>query len=152
MTCLLELCVCRSTSIHYRSTGSHGDQVIDFLWPGYCLVFVSWSVVISMFISLEKLVLLDFHLTAELSRLVGCPCVVTAHNNTHVNYLPERSQYFLLIFFIDCLLFLHNIFLIWLTNVVVYSSQCLGTTSQINGVIRREFTTTDWTNRDYIMT
>jgi hypothetical protein len=29
--------------------------------------------------------------------LVGCPCVATAHNNTHVNYPPKRSQDFLLI-------------------------------------------------------
>jgi hypothetical protein len=30
-------------------------------------------------------------------QLVGWPCVVTAHNDTHVNYLQKRSQYFLLI-------------------------------------------------------
>jgi hypothetical protein len=29
--------------------------------------------------------------------LVGCPCVVTAHNNTHVNYQQKISQDFLLI-------------------------------------------------------
>jgi hypothetical protein len=29
--------------------------------------------------------------------LVGCPCVGTAHNNTHINYPPKRSQDFLLI-------------------------------------------------------
>jgi hypothetical protein len=29
--------------------------------------------------------------------LVGCPCVATAHNNTHINYPPKRSQGFLLI-------------------------------------------------------
>lgn len=27
MTCLLELCVCRSTSIDHRPTGTQGDQV-----------------------------------------------------------------------------------------------------------------------------
>jgi hypothetical protein len=29
--------------------------------------------------------------------LVGYSCVATAHNNTHVNYPPKRSQYFLLV-------------------------------------------------------
>jgi hypothetical protein len=29
--------------------------------------------------------------------LVGCPCVAAAHNNTHINYPPKRSQDFLLI-------------------------------------------------------
>jgi hypothetical protein len=52
-------------------------------------------------------------------KLVGYPCVATAHNNTHVKYLPKRSQDF----FIYCLRFLHNIFLIWLTDVDVYSIQ-----------------------------
>jgi hypothetical protein len=28
---------------------------------------------------------------------IGYPCVATAHNNTHVNYPPKRSQDFLLI-------------------------------------------------------
>jgi hypothetical protein len=31
------------------------------------------------------------------SILVGCLCVVTAHNNIHVNYSSKRSQDFLLI-------------------------------------------------------
>jgi hypothetical protein len=31
--------------------------------------------------------------------LVSCPCVATAHNNTHVNYPLKRSQNFLLIIF-----------------------------------------------------
>jgi hypothetical protein len=26
--------------------------------------------------------------------LVGCPCVATAYNNTHVNYPPKTSQDF----------------------------------------------------------
>jgi hypothetical protein len=30
-------------------------------------------------------------------KLVGYPCVATAHNNTHTNYPPKRSQYFLLV-------------------------------------------------------
>jgi hypothetical protein len=30
-------------------------------------------------------------------RLVGCPYVATAHNNTHVKYIPKKSQDFLLI-------------------------------------------------------
>jgi hypothetical protein len=30
-------------------------------------------------------------------RLVGCPCVATAYNNTHVNYPPKKFQDFLLI-------------------------------------------------------
>jgi hypothetical protein len=29
--------------------------------------------------------------------LVGYSCIMTAHNNTHVNYLPKRSQGFLLV-------------------------------------------------------
>jgi hypothetical protein len=29
--------------------------------------------------------------------LVGCPCVATAYNNTHVNYLSKKIQDFLLI-------------------------------------------------------
>jgi hypothetical protein len=29
-------------------------------------------------------------------KLVGCVCVAMAHNNTHVNYLPKRSQDFVL--------------------------------------------------------
>ena len=42
-------------------------------------------------------------------KLVCYPCVATAHNNTHVNYLPKRSQDFLsifsalrIIFFYEC--------------------------------------------------
>jgi hypothetical protein len=38
--------------------------------------------------------------------LVGCPCVATAHNNTHVNFPPKRSQDF----FIGCLRSSHYIF------------------------------------------
>jgi hypothetical protein len=35
-------------------------------------------------------------------------------------------------------------FLIWLTDVIVYSMQiCLGTTRPMKGAIRREFTTID---------
>jgi hypothetical protein len=99
-----------SLSLNWLSWwSSYRFSVSWLLWPGYCMVFVSWSVVISMFISLEKLVLLDFCLTGELSRLVGCPCVVTAHNNTHVNYLPERSQYFLLIVFASCMIFFFDL-------------------------------------------
>jgi hypothetical protein len=80
--------------------------------------------------------------------LVGCPYVVTAHNNAHVKYPPKRSQDFLLIvsalriIFFDltnwCCCLLHPI--------------CLGTTRPIKGEIRREFTTSDWANRDYKMT
>jgi hypothetical protein len=29
--------------------------------------------------------------------LVDCPCVATAYNNNHVNYLSKKSQYFILI-------------------------------------------------------
>jgi hypothetical protein len=29
--------------------------------------------------------------------LVGYACVATAHNNTHINYPPKRSQYFSLV-------------------------------------------------------
>jgi hypothetical protein len=50
--------------------------------------------------------------------LVGCPCVVTAYNNTHVNYQSKKLR-----FCIDCLRSPYNIFLIWLTNVIVYSIQ-----------------------------
>jgi hypothetical protein len=38
--------------------------------------------------------------------LVGYLCVATAHNNTHLNYPPKRSQDF----FIDCLRSSHNLF------------------------------------------
>jgi hypothetical protein len=70
----------------------------------------------------------------------------TTHNNTHVNYPPKRSQDFLLI--VDCQ---HNFFN--LTNwCCLLHPICLGTTWPMKGAIRREFTTTDWTNRYYRMT
>jgi hypothetical protein len=49
--------------------------------------------------------------------LVGCPCVATAYNNIHVNHSPKKLK-----FFIDCLRPLYNIFLIWLTDVIVTPS------------------------------
>jgi hypothetical protein len=51
--------------------------------------------------------------------LVGSPCVATAHNNTHVNYPPKRSQDFLLIVSTLRIIFVFN----WLIDVVVYSIQ-----------------------------
>jgi hypothetical protein len=39
--------------------------------------------------------------------LVGCSCVATAHNNTHVNYQPKRSQDFLLIVSALCIMFFY---------------------------------------------
>jgi hypothetical protein len=51
--------------------------------------------------------------------LVGCPCVTTAYNNTHVNYSPKNIQDFLLIVSALRIIF----FLIWLTDVIVYSMQ-----------------------------
>jgi hypothetical protein len=60
--------------------------------------------------------------------LVGCPCVATAYNNTHVNYPSKKFQDFLLIVSALCIIY----FLIWLTDVIVYSMQiCLGTTRPI---------------------
>jgi hypothetical protein len=38
--------------------------------------------------------------------LVGCSCVATAYNNTHVNYPQKISR-----FFIDCIRSPYNIFL-----------------------------------------
>jgi hypothetical protein len=40
--------------------------------------------------------------------LVGCPCVATAHNNTHINYPPKRSQCFLLIVSVLRIIFFMN--------------------------------------------
>jgi hypothetical protein len=72
--------------------------------------------------------------------LVGCPCVATAYNNTHVNYPSIIFHDFLLIVFALCIIY----FLIWLTNVIIYSMQiCLGTTRPMKWAIRKEFTTID---------
>jgi hypothetical protein len=38
--------------------------------------------------------------------LVGYPCVMTAHNNIHVNYPPKISQDFLFIVFALRIIFL----------------------------------------------
>jgi hypothetical protein len=63
--------------------------------------------------------------TGALSILVGCPCVATAYNNTHVNYPSKKFQNFLLIVSALCIIY----FLICLTDVIVYSMQiCLGIT------------------------
>jgi hypothetical protein len=57
--------------------------------------------------------------TVALYILVGCPCVATAYNNAHVNYLSKRSQDFLLMVSALNIIF----FLIWLIVVIVYSMQ-----------------------------
>jgi hypothetical protein len=49
--------------------------------------------------------------------LVRCPCVTTAYNNTHVNYPSKKVKGFLLIVSALCIIY----FLIWLTDVIVYS-------------------------------
>jgi hypothetical protein len=60
-----------------------------------------------------------------LASLVGCPCVATAYNNIHLNDPSKKFQEFLLIISALCIIY----FLIWLTDVIVYSMQiCLGTT------------------------
>jgi hypothetical protein len=53
----------------------------------------------------------------------------TAYNNIHVNYPPKRSQDFLLTVFA-----LYNIFLIWLTDIIVYSMQYVlyNTTNEVS--------------------
>jgi hypothetical protein len=51
--------------------------------------------------------------------LVGCPYVATAYNNTHVNYPSKKFQDFLLIVSALCIIY----FLIWLTDVIIYSMQ-----------------------------
>jgi hypothetical protein len=58
------------------------------------------------------------HLYIYIYTLVGCPCVATAYNNTHMNY-PPKNQYFLLIVFALRIIFC----LIWLTDVIIYSIQ-----------------------------
>jgi hypothetical protein len=45
----------------------------------------------------------------DIHTLVGCPCIATTYNNTHVNYPQKNSN-----FFINCLRSPYNIF--YLTN------------------------------------
>jgi hypothetical protein len=69
--------------------------------------------------------------------LVGCPCVATAYNNINVNYLPKKISRF----FIDCLRSSYNIFLIWLTDVIVYSIQYVliqHMTNEVSGLKRSQ--------------
>jgi hypothetical protein len=39
--------------------------------------------------------------------LVGCPCIATDHNNTHVNYSQKRFQDFLLIVYVLRIIFFY---------------------------------------------
>jgi hypothetical protein len=50
--------------------------------------------------------------------LVGCPYVATVYNSAHKLSTKKISR-----FFVDCLRSLYNIFLIWLTDVIVYFMQ-----------------------------
>jgi hypothetical protein len=59
----------------------------------------------------------------------------------------KKSQDFLLIVSALRIIF----FLIWLTNVIVYFIQYI-LPRPMKWAIRKEFTTTDWTNKDYRMT
>jgi MFS superfamily sulfate permease-like transporter len=66
--------------------------------------------------------------TGALNILVGSPCVATAYNNTHLNYLSKKNSRFLLIVSALCIIY----FLIWLTDVIVYFMEiCLCTTQPI---------------------
>jgi hypothetical protein len=60
--------------------------------------------------------------------LVGCPCIATAHNNTHVNYPPKISN-----FFIDCSP--HNIFYLNTWYCCLLHPICLVTTQLIKGAV-----------------
>jgi hypothetical protein len=81
--------------------------------------------------------------------LVGCPCVATAYNNIHINYLSKKIQNFLLIVFA-----LRIIFFFDLANwcYCLLHAICHGTTQPMKWAIRRKFTMTGWTNRNYKMT
>jgi hypothetical protein len=41
--------------------------------------------------------------------LVGCPCVATAYNNTHVNYPSKKFQDFLLIVSALCIIYFFDL-------------------------------------------
>jgi hypothetical protein len=81
-------------------------------------------------------------------KLVGCPCVTTAYNNIHINYLLKKIQDFLLIVSARCIIFFD------LANwcYCLLHPICLVTTRLIKWAVRREFITTGWTNKDYKMT
>jgi hypothetical protein len=41
--------------------------------------------------------------------LVGCPCVATAYNNTHVNYPSKKFQDFVLIVSALCIIYFFDL-------------------------------------------
>jgi predicted membrane protein len=84
------------------------------IWSQLIVVLSSWSMVYAMLVCNCLMSELNYS-----EWLVGCPCVATAYNNTHINYPPKKFQDFLLIASVLCIIF----FFIWLTDIIIYSIQ-----------------------------